>query len=196
MNETTSRNRSLRSFQLGECLASGFVNSAVEWLTIYHITEFLAAVPHDPLISICMPQVASTEDVSFPAKVEFEFTTWAWVQSHCKNGDWWWQPPPEWQLAVVATAIPVVVFFPPLICIHKQTNKTGSAVIGGGLRWNSGAELKLYLRHTGSTTWGLPSPIWEILDLPLAQRSVAPPVPPRSAIIISPILLIILFELK
>ena len=42
--------------------------------------------------------------VSFPAEVEFEFTTWAWVQGQGRNSDWWWWPLLEWWSAVAATA--------------------------------------------------------------------------------------------
>ena len=41
---------------------------------------------------------------------------------HRQNGNRQWQP--------LLIAITVVAFFPPLICIHKQTKKTGSATAG------------------------------------------------------------------
>ena len=64
----------------------------------------------------------------------------------------------EQQWLQLLIAVSAVAFFPPLICINKQTKKTGLATagtaIGSGLWWNSGAELKLkhYLRLTGSTS--------------------------------------------
>ena len=87
--------------------------------------------------------------VSFPAEVEFEFTTWAWVQGHCWNNDYRWQPLVESKSAVAAAANHHFSggFFPSLINIDKQTNKMK---IGSGLRQNSGGELKLYLGCTGS----------------------------------------------
>ena len=59
--------------------------------------------------------IVCSKCVSYLAEVEFEITTWAWVQGHNQNGDRWRQPPLEWHS--------VLVFFPPIICIYKQTIK-------------------------------------------------------------------------
>ena len=42
--------------------------------------------------------------VSYLAEVEFEFTTWAWVQGHCWNSNWQWPPLP---IFIPAVANPV-----------------------------------------------------------------------------------------
>ena len=79
-----------------------------------------------------------TNSVSYLAEVEFEFTTWAWVQ------------------ATAGMAIILAVAFFPATHLYTQTNnkKTGSATTGmkisGSLWQNSGGELKLYPGCTGS----------------------------------------------
>ena len=59
--------------------------------------------------------VTAESRVSFPVEVEFEFTTWAWVQATAEmaisGGGHCWSPFQLW------------LFFLPLICIHKQTIK-------------------------------------------------------------------------
>ena len=56
--------------------------------------NFLAGVPHDPLISICMPHVASTEGCFFSSQGR------VWVHHLSLSSG----PSLEWQSAVVATA--------------------------------------------------------------------------------------------
>ena len=56
------------------------------------------------------------------AHVGFEFTTWAWVQGSRRNGNR--------QSLPLLHVVSAVVFFLPLICIHKQTIKTGLATAG------------------------------------------------------------------
>ena len=57
--------------------------------------------------------------LSSPPELEFRATVGTAISSggHHWNGDQQWLPP--------SIAIPVVAFFLPLICIHKQTKKLG-----------------------------------------------------------------------
>ena len=67
------------------------------------------------------------ESVSYLAEVEFEFTTWAWVQGHHRNGDQWWHP--------LLIFIPAVTqFFIVCLCMQMSGEKKANAgmVMGGG----------------------------------------------------------------
>ena len=84
--------------------------------------------------------------VSYLAEVEFEFTTWAWVQATVRmvisSGSHCWLPFRQWLFSYYSFAY-----------INKQSKTelaTAGMKIGSGLQWNWGCELKLYLGCTGS----------------------------------------------
>ena len=104
-------------------------------------------------------QLTRVESVSYLAEVEFEFTTWAWVQGHHRNGDQWWQPLLIFIPAVADHSFLLFIYVCKWVAGKKPLPEwqwvvplplpiTISAV---ALNSSSGSELKLYLGCTRST---------------------------------------------